>query len=367
VPTFPAIKDGALLVYRQFDVAEDISLERAERLLHGAAEPLRLAGERRGFLDLPDRPLTVRLGPRTLPLEGGREVAVEAFVRVFSHGVLSARYEIPLPRGCDAVTAASWVRALSDSRLLEQAARADARGVAERLGAALDAPHDSPVFETYAVVFVRAFEDVGDAAEVGGPDLARVLLGEPPEEAVSAQTVEHVTHHRFSYSTTDLCVLDWDAALVWEPSGDRSVPDVLEVATAQLLEFRYYDALFEAELLAVTEELGRVRGALRMPGFGRSRRLALRLQRLVVETIEFVERVENAMRVVGDLYLARIYRAAVERFRIPAWQADVVRRETAALQVAGLLRDEASKTVAHVLEGSIVALIVLEIVLAFLR
>ena len=59
--------------------------------------------------------------------------------------------------------------------------------------------------------------------------------------------------------------------------------------------------------------------------------------------------------------------AAVERFRIPAWQADVLRRGTAALQVAGLLRDEASKSLAHLLEGSIVALIVLEIVLAFVR
>jgi hypothetical protein len=44
-----------------------------------------------------------------------------------------------------------------------------------------------------------------------------------------------------------------------------------------------------------------------------------------------------------------------------------VRRLQAALQVAGLLRDEAGKSLAHLLEGSIVALIVLEIVLAFLR
>lgn len=367
MPTFPPIRDGALLVYRQFDVAEDISLELAESLLKGTAEPLRFARERRGFLDLPARPLTVPLGRRTLSLEQGPAVEVEAFVRVFSHGVLSVRYEFPLPPGCDAARVSSTLHGLSDSGLLERAARLEATGVAERLGTALDGPHESPVFETYAVVFVRAFETSGGAPEIGGPDLARVLLGEPPDTPISAQTEEHVTRHRFTYADTDLCVLDWDAALVLEPSGDRSVPDVLEVATAQLLEFRYYDALFEAELLEVTEKLGRLSDGVRWPGFVRSRRLALRLQRLVVETIEFVERVENAVRVVGDLYLARIYRAAVERFRIPAWQADVLRRETAALQVAGLLRDEASKSLGHLLEGSVVALIVLEIVLAIVR
>jgi hypothetical protein len=67
---------------------------------------------------------------------------------------------------------------------------------------------------------------------------------------------------------------------------------------------------------------------------------------------------------VGDLYLARIHRAASELMRIPAWEAGVVRRRTAAADVARLLRDEASAALGHVLEASILVLIVLEVVLA---
>jgi hypothetical protein len=194
-----------------------------------------------------------------------------------------------------------------------------------------------------------------------------VLLGEPASTALSAQTVRDVTRHRFAYRQDDLCVLDWDAALIVEPTGDRSVADVLELANAQLLEFRSYDHLFEQELLLVTDLLRRPRGPLAWLLLGRYGRIARRVQDLVVESAGLVERVENAARVAGDLYLARVSRAAAERFRIPAWEAGVLRRQRAAVDVARLLRDEANAALGHVLEGSILLLILLEVGLALLR
>jgi hypothetical protein len=367
VSGFPPVADASLLVYRLFDVADDIDLARAEGLLRGEGARLHLTGERTGFLDLPDRPLTVALGERTLGLAGGRRLATQAHARLFAHGVASIRYELPLPPGADAESLAEVVSAVAGDPEVERAARRESEELAARLAPALDDPHRHAVFETYAVVFARGVAGGGRPADLSGPDLARILLGEPPSVAVSAQTVQDVTRHRFSYAETDLCVLDWDTAFVVEPSGDRSVADVLELASAQLLEFRYYDALFEDELVRVAALLGRPRASLSWFFAGRYGRLLRRVQNLVVETTEFVERVENAVRVVGDLYLARVYRAAVERFRIPAWQADVLRRQQAAAQVATLLRTEASTALGHVLETSIVALIVLEIVLALTR
>jgi hypothetical protein len=356
------IDDGTLLLYRLFDVADDIDLAAVERLLAGAGERLRLSGERPGFLDLPDPPLSVDLGPRDIDLGGAAPVRAAAAARLFAHGVVSVRYEVPLPAGNDAALLAGLVRGAADSAALERAARAEAESLAERIAPALDAPHASPVFETYAILFARAVD--GSAEAVAGEELARILLGEPPEVSLSAKTVEEVTRHRFAYTRSDLCVLDWDAALVVEPSGDRSVADVLELAAAQLLEFRYYDALFEEELLRVTALLGRPRAALAWLFVGRYSRVTRRVQHMVVESAEFVERVENAVRVVGDLYLSRLYRAAVERFRIPVWEAGVLRRQHAAAQVAELLRSEANTALAHILEASILGLIVLEIVLA---
>lgn len=362
--SFPRVTAGTFLVYRLFDVAEDIALDRAEAVLAGTVERLRLAGERTGFLELPERPLSVALGSRELTLEDGTRLAGEAHVRLFAHGVASVRYEVPLPVGADATQLSAWVRAAANSATLERAARGEARTLCATLGTALHSPHETPLFETYAIAFVRALGDGATVADVAGPELARVLAGEPPGVALSAETVAQTTRHRFSYAEGDLCVLDWDSAVVVEPTGDLSVAHVLELATAQLLEFRYYDARFEGEILDVAQRLSRPRAGLAWLAFGRYGRVLRRVQDLVVDSAEFGTRVANAVRIVGDLHLARIHRAASERFRIPEWQEGVRRREQTAVQVATLLRSESSALLGHVLEAGILLLIVFEIVMA---
>ncbi|HVG94686.1 MAG TPA: hypothetical protein VND21_09575, partial [Planctomycetota bacterium] len=360
---FPRIADGTLLIYRLFDVADDIDLAQAEASTRGDSERLRLRGERAGYLDWPDRPLSIALGPRTIAFEDGTSLAVEAYVRLFAHGVASVRYEAPIPPSTGADGLAALVGRCADDPRIEAQARREADEVCGRLSRALDTPHASDLFETYAVVLVRRLEG-GGCADVQGRELACVLLGEPTDLPLSAQTVADVTGRRFSWTDDDLCVLDWDTAFVVEPTGDLAVAHVLEVASAQLLEFRYYDAVFGEEILRVAAEVSRPRAGLAWLFLGRYGRVLRRVQNLVVETTEFVERVDNAVRVVGDLYLARVYRAAVERLRIPAWQADVEGRKSTAAQVAAMLRTEASGTFGHVLEATIVLLIVLEIGLA---
>lgn len=362
--SFPRISDGTFLVYRLFDVAEDIDLDQAEAAVAGTAERLRLAGERTGFLELPERPLSVEMGARELLLEDGTRLVGTAHVRLFAHGVASVRYEVPLPVGADATLLAAWVGAAADSAILERAARGEARDLCARLGDALHSPHESPLFETYAIAFVRALADGAAIADVAGIELARVLAGEPPRVALSSMTISQTTRHRFSYAEGDLCVLDWDSAVVVEPTGDLSVAHVLELATAQLLEFRYYDARFEREILDVARSLSRPRAGLAWLAFGRYGRVLRRVQDLVVDSAEFGTRVANAVRIVGDLHLARIHRAASERFRIPEWQEGVRRRELTAVQVATMLRSESSALLGHVLEAAILVLILFEVAMA---
>lgn len=86
----------------------------------------------------------------------------------------------------------------------------------------------------------------------------------------------------------------------------------------------------------------------------------------MVESAEFVERAENAVKVSGDFYLARVYRAALERFRVPVWEASVLRRADLAGDIPGLLRTETQTTLGIVLEASIVFLILFEILWAVL-
>ena len=49
-------ENGVLLIYRLFDVASEIHLERAQELLAGAAKPLRLSLEPSKYLQFPRAP-----------------------------------------------------------------------------------------------------------------------------------------------------------------------------------------------------------------------------------------------------------------------------------------------------------------------
>ncbi len=66
---------------------------------------------------------------------------------------------------------------------------------------------------------------------------------------------------------------------------------------------------------------------------------------------------------VGDFYLARIYRAAVRRFRVPTWQESVDRKESLVRQIYELLNGEVEHGRMFVLEFTIVVLILFEFLL----
>src|SRR5688572_14293998 len=87
-----------VLCYRMFDVAEEIDLERARQLVSEDARRMKLAREGSQYLELPNPPLAVDVGRRSLPLRGG-EVPVEVTARVFDHGALSVHLRVPVPPG----------------------------------------------------------------------------------------------------------------------------------------------------------------------------------------------------------------------------------------------------------------------------
>jgi uncharacterized Rmd1/YagE family protein len=86
----------------------------------------------------------------------------------------------------------------------------------------------------------------------------------------------------------------------------------------------------------------------------------------VAEVTEITERIDNALKVTEDVYLARVYGAALELFRVPSWAAAVDRKLDIIRQTYTALHDEANSARAELLEMGILLLILLEIVLAWL-
>ncbi|MBN8899147.1 MAG: hypothetical protein J0H35_13335, partial [Rhodospirillales bacterium] len=90
------------------------------------------------------------------------------------------------------------------------------------------------------------------------------------------------------------------------------------------------------------------------------------LYALVAEVTELTERVDNALQVTEDVYLARVYGAALDLFRVQTVSAAVDRKLAIVRDTYAALYDEASSGRAALMEAAVVALICIEVALALL-
>jgi hypothetical protein len=133
-----------------------------------------------------------------------------------------------------------------------------------------------------------------------------------------------------------------------------------------LLELRYYDALLDAELPRMNDRIASARAGGRALLGRRYASLLGDLQTLVADSTEIVERAENALKVTDDIYLARVYAAALEVFRERAWRSGIDHKLGILHQTYGMLNAESMAARNEVLEVAIILLILVEIVLALL-
>ena len=362
------VDEGEVLVYRLFDVADAVDLARAEAL--AAAPKARFKIDRTlsaSAIEFPRPPLHLALGRRDLDLPAGRKSAI-ASAHVFDYGVVSIRYTIPVEPGTSLealVPMAEWLLA-GTSTSIDVIARRDADEVGKALGPALERPHRWEGHETYQVFLVRSFQGkVVRAREVlTRGRIAALLLGETSSTPLSAAERQDVLSHHFSYLETDLAVVHWNSAFVLEPSGVDDIPDLLEFATAHLLELRYYDDLLDRELHRLYDELEGGGNLVSHVVTRKYRKLQRQTAALLLELSEMIERLENAVKIVGDFYLARIYQSAVRRFRLAAWQETVLRKQKLLAEVNDLTGAAADTSRSELLEVAIIILILWEVVAA---
>jgi hypothetical protein len=89
--------------------------------------------------------------------------------------------------------------------------------------------------------------------------------------------------------------------------------------------------------------------------------------RRIVELTEFTERVDNALKIIGDFYLARVYEGAVRRFRINNWRASIDGKQALVAQAYELIKGEMEARRSTFLELVVIALIFAEVALAIFR
>jgi hypothetical protein len=358
----PPIRDAHIYVFYLFDVAESIDLQAIPALIAGPTVAARLAPR-------PATPAYVQYDKPPLSFDGeavgvGEIESFRTRVRVYDYGVIS----IALSQGF----AGTWGeivalgQTLIENAELEQRAEQLARLITERLASCLTGYRERFLSEDYLVYAVNEIDEALSAeglVAAHGDDIAAMVRGE--RQALSEQERAAILRHRISYLADDLVVPTWNAAFVFDrPSGAQAALEILEFANSQLLEFRYYDALLDAELEAVYARLQRPRWF--ETWLGRYFRTAQQVNALIIDVNELTDHTENALKFIGDIYAARLFGLVADRLGLEAWKANVQEKLKTLDDLARFALDQSAVSRGQFLEITIVLILVLELVLVFL-
>ncbi len=368
-----AVREGRFLVYRLYDVANEIDLVRAEQLIATGTRVSRLQLRRLGpkVVRFAAAPLTLHVPldatyilPDLPPVHG-------ALIRLYDFGAVCVRLDMDIPPRTPLESVHRFHRLLLDADVGDLC-RPLVRRTLESLVPALYKPQWEDhlwLEEDYLILYVRAFDAETSLPADALPDridLARLLMGE--EFPLSAQVRNDVLRYMYTYSTDDLAVISWDTAFVYDTEGIMDVPDLLEFANAQLLELAFFDAILDEELEAAYDDVE----ALQRQGGGllryrRLRRILNRLLTTIMEITELSGRVMNALRLTEDVFYARVYTGATEVLGLQAWMAGVQEKVHNLRDIYTLLAEEAENSRMALLELGIVLLIVVEILLFMIK
>ncbi len=360
---------GSAVVYRLYDVGYEVVLDRVVPLLAsdtvGRARPTQREGR---ALLIRNPPVTVGLGLEPI-IVGGETVQAEASARIFDFGVVSLRMRIPARVGLSWPEFVDFGTAVDVGTHVSPLFERQLSALVDRLRPAIVRPAVASVAEDYVVFRITSLSDASGTPLSGDvltdDDVTSLLLDE--HRPLSAAAKRELLPNRFSYYGTDLAILTWNNALVVESAPEEAdMQFVLEFANAQLLELRMYDALLDAELPRLNARVTAARARRwRLPR-GYAAVLGA-LQTLVADSTELVERVENSFKVTDDVYLARVYSAAIEIFRGRTWRQGIDRKLALLRETYAMLHDEAQAWRAEVLEIAVVLLIIAELFAALLR
>jgi hypothetical protein len=294
--------------------------------------------------------------------------AVDGFqprLKFFEYGVISLALTRPFAGDWPELIALS--QQYIENEALEQQAERACRRVVEQHGAAMRAGRAKWLTEDYLVFSVTALEEPATADELiaqRSEEIALLLRGE--RQPLSRQEQDDILRSRLSYLATDLVVPSWNAAFVLDTEpGAQAALELCEYANSQLLEFRYYDDLLDVELARIYPRLQRQSGLDTLLGRGYIR-AARELHALFVDVNEITDRTENALKIIGDIFAARLFHLVAARLGVGMWKASVDDKLETLDDVYRFAVEQVAMSRGQFLELTIIAILIFELVLFFM-
>ena len=356
---------GSLWAFLLYDVAEEIRLDDARARLgagSGQARP-EFRGAAPEYVRFAHAPVTQTLGPVEVAGLG----TCGCVFKLHEYGVVSVALEIPYEgdwRGLVELCGRAIPSPEIERRTLEIA-----QSKLTAIQPCLVNSYPNWTSEDYYVVHLsHAAESPHDASlearellDRHGAEIAQIVRGEAIPLSVSERG--EILKEWLSYYPNDLLVVAWMAAFVYDsPEGAAPALQLLEYANTQLIEFRYYDDRLTNVLADVRRRLEKRR---RIWGSWTMVREAERLNRIRLDVIELTERVDNSIKFLSDMYYARAYRLAGRKIGVIDYRDLVDAKLATAADLYRSIVDEFHQARAFLLEATVVAILIIELVFLF--
>jgi hypothetical protein len=349
---------GSIVVLNLYDVAEEIRLSDLPPLTGGTRLSPTFKPPTPAHVRFERPPVIEPLLPLSLPT-GER---FEATLQYYDYGVVSVLLRFAFSGSWEELQrlAGSWV----SGTVFDDLCRNTIRGRLAKVSGALVKPYDNWLSEDYAVIHLHSISGTTNGAALRqehGAEISQIVRGETTPLADQERT--EVLQGYMSYYPNDLIVAGWNAAFVFDtPAGAEPTILLLEYANSQLLQFRHYDEILTRELERVYDSLEARKGLL----YGwRMRSAATRLRTMLLDVTELTERTNNALKFVGDMFFARVYKLCAGKIGVSDYQALVHEKLRTADELYDFMIEEFHQARAFLLEFIVVLILMIELFFLF--
>jgi len=362
LPFPPMIVQGYFRILSFFDIAEGIEMESLHGILgpEAAQRPASFSHRSPEYVQAQHAPIVELVGPLALPT--GEKL--DARIKYYWFGVAGIELSTGFECDFDALCPQSyrWMNAPD----VEKAAEELVRSRLERVRPALIRPSPKWLDEDYFVIDIESAQHTGGGSVTAvemlqshADQITQLVRGELV--SLSAAEREEIVRSALSYYPSDLVVVGWAAALVYDkPDATPAVIDLLEYANTQLLEFRYYDELLTNLLSNVYSSL---EGHDSFMSRWRLARRAGRLNRIRLDIMDLAERTEYAVKFISDTYYARVYGVSSSRIGVNDYKALVDEKLKTAGELYAFMVTQFNERRMFALEVIVAVLVLLDVIL----
>ena len=356
------VNKGTCYAMFAYDIGASISLEQADRYITAETERGRLRHKARAPQYFEYRPAPLRL------MQEGGSLTVGSYtssptveVMAYDFGAVTITYRFPVDGPFEGLLELS--EALYEHELLLTESRSRVEQLVQAIRPAIERPKIATEVEDYLIFAIESWAPNQPLPIWSSHELALAGILRGVRTPLSEQEIRDALSCRISFGLEDAALIDWHAAVLFGKEME-DVRAVLEFSNVELLEMRMLDEQLDQALDQGYEALTSRPRLLSLPGSYDKH--TTHIAQLQVDGALLFERVTNTLKLLGDQYLARVYRLVSQRFHLEEWDASILRKLETLESIYGKMSDRAGTRRMELLEWIIIVLITISIAVSFI-